>query len=141
VSAVTVDLEKLLAARADTASGLPEDDVEVPSMGTVRVRGLSRDEVFGTQQISNTAVRERKVLALAMISPAMTEAQAAKWQMVSPAGEIEPVTDKIHELSGLAEDASKSGVPADGHRPEPGVRTLPGGQAVDDDRAAAREDG
>jgi hypothetical protein len=138
---MTVDLEKLLAARADTPSGLPEDDVEVPSMGTVRVRGLSRDEVFGTQQISSTAARERKVLALAMISPRMTEAQAGKWQLVSPAGEIEPVTDKIHELSGLAEGASKSGVPADGDGSEPGVRTLSSGETVDDDRPAAREDG
>ena len=35
---MSVDLEKLLAPRADTATGLPEDDVEVPSVGTVRVR-------------------------------------------------------------------------------------------------------
>jgi hypothetical protein len=138
---MSIDLEKLLAARADTPTGLPEDDVEIPSMGTVRVRGLSRDEVFGTQQIQNTAARERKVLALAMVDPTMSEAQAGKWQMVSPAGEIEPVTDKIHELSGLAEDASKSGVPDDGGQPGDRVRALPRGQAGHDSGAAAGEDG
>lgn len=105
-----MDKEKLLAKRADTPSGLPEDDVEIPDVGTVRVRGLSRDEVFGVQQVKNTAAQERKIISLGMIDPEMTEIEVFTWQKNSPAGEMEPVADKIRELSGLKEDASKSGV-------------------------------
>jgi hypothetical protein len=109
-----MDKDKLLAPRANTASGLPEDDVEVPGMGTVRVRGLSRDEVFGAQKIKETAANERHVLSLGLVDPAMSVNEVFKWQQVSPAGEIEPVVDKIRELSGMKDDASKSGVPDDG---------------------------
>jgi hypothetical protein len=127
-----VDLAKLLAPRADTATGLPEDDVEVPHMGTVRVRGLSREEVFECQKAKGTQAHERKILHLGMIDPAMTESQAAVWQKVSPAAEIEPVVDKIRELSGLDEGADKSELSRDGGAPGNRVRDVPGGATGDD---------
>jgi hypothetical protein len=129
---MSVDLDKLLGPRADTPTGLPEDDVEVPSMGTVRVRGLSREEVFETQKAKDTQAHERKILRLGMIDPAMTEGQAAVWQKVSPAGEIEPVVDKIRALSGLSEGADKSGLPGYGDEPGPGIRDVPGDETGDD---------
>jgi hypothetical protein len=138
---MSVDLDKLLAARADTPTGLPEDDVEVPSMGTVRVRGLSREEVFECQKAKGTQAHERKILHLGMIDPAMTEGQAALWQKVSPAGEIEPVVDKIRALSGLDEGADKSGVPGDGERPRPRVRDVPSDETRDDGWPDAPGDG
>jgi hypothetical protein len=138
---MSVDLEKLLAPRADTATGLPEDDVEVPSMGTVRVRGLSREEVFETQKAKDTQAHERKILRLGMVDPVMTEGQAALWQKVSPAGEIEPVVDKIRALSGLDEGADKSDVRSDGSEPGRGIRDVPGHETGDDSGPDAPGDG
>lgn len=111
-----LDKEALLKPR------LPEAEVEVPGVGPVRVRGLSRDEVLVVRKATDhdvakvdgprILVLERKMLAAAMLDPAMTEAEVGQWQKVAPAGEIEPVVDKVQELSGLAEGAGKSGVPS-----------------------------
>lgn len=116
-----MDLDKLLAPRADTASGLPEDDVDVPGVGTVRVRGLSRLEVMNAQKIDDPTARETRMLTLGMVDPVMSEAQALQWQTVSAAGEIEPVTDCIAELSGMRPDSSKSGLPGAGDGSGAGV--------------------
>lgn len=115
-----VDKAKLLAPRATTDSGMPEDDVEVPGIGTVRVRGLSRKEVLAVRKATDNdtakidgpriLVLERKMVAAAMLDPEMTEAEVAEWQDVSGAGEMEPVIEKIQKLSGLMEGAGKSGV-------------------------------
>jgi hypothetical protein len=35
---------------------------------------------------------ERKILALGMVDPTMTEAEAGQWQKASPGGEIEAVS-------------------------------------------------
>jgi hypothetical protein len=140
-----VDLEKLLAPRADTASGMPEDDVPVPGIGTVRVRGLSRVEVMVQRKATDAEaldgpralVIERKMLALGMVDPPMTEAQVGAWQKVGGAGEIEPVLARVQELSGMGDDAPKSGVPGAGGEPGAGVRALPSGEAGPDGGGAA----
>lgn len=90
---------------------IEESDVEVEGVGTLRVRGLTRGEVFEVQQCKTSDASERKILTLAMVDPPLTEGEARVWQENSPAGEIEPVVDKIRELSGLSEGADKSGVP------------------------------
>jgi hypothetical protein len=108
---------KLLAQRAATATGMPEDAVPVPGIGEVRVRGLSRGEVFAMQKaktdggIKDAGAWERRMLSLALITPEMTEAEVGVWQKVSQAGEIEPVAQKVEELSALREGADKSGLP------------------------------
>jgi hypothetical protein len=108
---------------------LPEDDVEVPGVGTVRVRGLSRAEVMLMRKATDTEamdgsralILERKMLALGMVDPQLTEAEAGQWQHASAAGELDLVSDRIAELSGMAEGAPKSGLPGDGDGPGPGV--------------------
>jgi hypothetical protein len=142
-----MDKEKLLAPRADTETGLPEDDVQVPAVGTVRVRGLSRDEVIGIRKAADNdpatidgkrvLILERKMIALAMIDPELSEAEVGQWQRIAPAGELDAVTVKIQELSGMAEAATKSDLPGDGERPGSGDGVLPGDQAVDDGGPAA----
>lgn len=108
---------KLLGKRANTATGLPEDTVDVPGMGTVLVRGLSRGEVFMMQKaradggIKTEEAWERRMLSLAMLDPTMSEDEVGTWQHVSPAGEMEPVGEKIRELSALNEGADKSDLP------------------------------
>lgn len=95
---------------------LPEADVEVPGVGTVRVRGLTRDEVLVMRKATDNAnsidgprtlVLERKMLASAMVDPPMTEAEIGQWQKAAPAGELEPITHKVQELSGMLDDAAK----------------------------------
>lgn len=111
---------------------VPEGTVELDGLGTVRVRGLSRGEVFMTQQAKGVEAMERKVLALGMLDPLMTEDEVRQWQQNSPAGEMEPVADKIRELSGLGKGADKSGVSGvrDGSGHGDGV--LPGDEAGQD---------
>lgn len=121
--------EKLLSRRIE------EDDVEIEGIGTVRVRGLTRGEVFMTQQGKDTETMERKIVALGMVDPPMNEDDVKTWQRNSPAGELEPVVDKIRELSGLGEGAQKSGVQDVRDEPGPGVRILPSPEAGDDGRS------
>lgn len=118
-----MDKAKLFAPR------LPEADVEVPGLGvTVRVRGLSRVEVLAMRKATDNEntldgprvlVLERKMLAAGMVDPELTEAEAGRWQAASAAGELEPVVNKIQELSGLLEDSGKAAYKSDGGRSEP----------------------
>lgn len=120
---------------------VPEGTVELDGIGTVRVRGLSRGEVFAAQKTAkDTESQECRYLALGMVDPELTEDEVRQWQASSPAGELEAVVEKIKELSGLGKAADKSGVPGVRDEPGPGVRVLPGDEAVDDGDAAAGAD-
>jgi len=99
---MAVDKELLFKPR------LPEADVEVEGIGTVRVRALSRDEAMKVQKVDGVAAIERKMLALALLDPVLTEAEVGRWQKASTAGELEPVTVKVSELSGMTEGAEKA---------------------------------
>lgn len=133
---MTVDKALLFKAR------LPEADVEVPGLGVVRVRGLSRSEVLSIQKIagSGTLVIERKMLALAMVSPRLTESEVREWQEAAPAGELEPVTDKIQELSGMTEDSAKVAYKEFDADPAAEFRLLPGTETEHDGGANAPDD-
>lgn len=96
-----IDKELLLKVR------LPEAEVEVPGVGVVRVRALSRAEAMQMQGVSGTEAIERKMLAMALVDPVLTEDEVGQWQQVSIAGELEPVTNKVAELSGMNDDAAK----------------------------------
>lgn len=86
---------------------LTEADVEVPDVGTVRVRGLNRVEAMQVQGAGSTEAVERKMLAFGMVDPKLTEDDVRRWQEASAAGEMEVVSAKIAELSGLTPDAGK----------------------------------
>lgn len=122
---------------------LPEADVDVPGVGTVRVRALTRAETFYVQKADRADVGaiERRILATGMVDPELTQADVSRWQKACPAGEIDPVVDKIRELSGLDDDAAKVAVLDFRDEPDDGVRVLPGGEAVDDGGGAAPGDG
>lgn len=87
---------------------LREDTVEIPGVGTVRVRGLNRLESFEVGEIKDDiAARERKMIALGLIDPEMTEDEVLQWQEASEGMELEAVSTKIGELSGMVEDSGK----------------------------------
>lgn len=118
---------------------LPEGEVEL-GFGTVRVRGLSRGEVFMVQQLKGTELQERRTLALGMLDPTMTEAEVGQWQRSSPAGEIEPVTEKIRDLSGVGANSEKQAMQTFRDDSGDGVRVPAGDEAVDDGGAAPGAD-
>lgn len=99
-------LDELVAPR------LVEDEYEIPGVGTVGIRGLSRQEVIDLQKLEGDVdVRERRMVSLGLVDPPVTEEDVAKWQKTSLAGEIEGLTVAIGNLSGLGVKADKSGVP------------------------------
>ena len=137
-----MDKEKLLAPRYDTASGLPEADVEIPGVGTVRVRGLSRHEllVHERERGNGTLAMESIMLSLGMVDPALTRDEARQWHKVSQAYEIGPVIDRINELSGIGPNAQREAYKSLRDGSGAGVRALPGDQAIDDRDGVAPAD-
>lgn len=125
---MTVTKDLLLKPR------LPEADVDLPGVGSVRVRGLSRAEGIEVQKLIDKGWdrMERKLLSLAMVDPPLTEAEVGEWQQASVGGEIEPVTQHVMELSGLMQGADKEAYKEFDADPAAEFRALPGGEAVDD---------
>jgi hypothetical protein len=99
----------LLAPRA----GVETEDVEIPGVGVVTVRGLSRYEFAlsakGPREHDDLA-QERFIIAAALVEPRMTEVEVEAWQKSSPPNEINSVALAINRLSGIGKDAAKSGV-------------------------------
>ncbi len=102
-----VDKATLLARR------LGHDEVTLDDGSVVVVRGLSRTEVVQDLHSMGPEARadgafERRMLALGMIDPELTEDEVGMWQENSIAGEIEEVTNVIMRLSGLAPGDEKA---------------------------------
>ncbi|MGE3414115.1 MAG: hypothetical protein AB7L91_18060 [Dehalococcoidia bacterium] len=99
----TVDKVTLLTKRFGVEA------VDIPGVGTVQVRPLSRAEAL---QIQGTelpvAEMERRLLALALVSPSLNEDEVGQWQANSPAGELQPVVQAIVRLSGMEAHADKA---------------------------------
>ena len=120
---------------------LAEDDIEIPGVGTVRVRALSRAEVLLVRKATDNAdsidgprvlVLERKMLAAAMVDPVLTEAEVGRWQQASAAGELEPVTTRIQQLSGLLPESAKAVYQEFEANPEAEFRAPASAETVDD---------
>lgn len=115
-------------------SSLPEAEVEIPGKGTVRVRALTHDEALGISKgirseadaHDRRAQIERRMLALAMVDPPMTEDEVGRWQKASVAGEIEPVGKAIQRLSGMLPEADKEAYVEFEENPDSEFRLPPG---------------
>ena len=97
----------------------PGEPVELPTLGlSVRARGLSRQEVLLMRHLQSKGILdteekwEAEMLSRALTVPTMTPAEILEWQAISPAGEMNPVSDLVRKLSALTDDADKSGVQA-----------------------------
>ena len=92
-------------------SRLVEGEHEIAGVGTVGIRGLSRQEVIDLQKLDGGLdVRERRMVALGLVDPPVTEDDVKAWQSSSLAEEIEGLTVAISDLSGLGVKADKSSV-------------------------------
>jgi hypothetical protein len=135
------------ADKADLIAGearIPEDDVKLTVGGRVmlvRVRGLTRAEVLRFQGLaSSTLAVERAMLSAAMVKPRMTEGEIREWQDKAPAGELEPLTDRVQELSGVTEDAAREAYRRFATDSAEEFHVLSGGETVDDDDAPTGDD-
>lgn len=100
------------------ASRLPEQDVDVDGLGTIRIRSLSRAEVLGMRGKDIEVVEmERRLMSAAMVDPKLTEDEVGQWQAASAAGELEPITKAIMALSGLDVEAPKQAMTTFRDRP------------------------
>ena len=89
---------------------LPEEDVDIPGVGTIRVRGLSRHEGVYVSAANGPEAAERRALACGMVDPTMSEEEVGRWQRAAPAGELDPVAETITRLSGMAPESAKEAV-------------------------------
>ena len=97
---------------------LDGEDLTLSSGKRVRLRGLTRYELMfngkGLKE-DDAASHEVRNVKSCLIKPAMTVQQIEQWRKNSKAGgDFKELTEAIRERSGLADDADKSGLPADG---------------------------
>jgi hypothetical protein len=93
-------VERLSAENLLTPS-LQEEDVEIPGKGFVRVRAVNRFEsVMVRKGTDDDAVIERRLLAIGLVEPKLTEAQIEHWQKTAGAMELVNVVRAINRLSG-----------------------------------------
>jgi hypothetical protein len=136
---VPVATAEFLTAKRDTgtASAFPEDFVVLEDTGVkVRVRGLSRHEVLHVQAQKSVAEVEQVTLSLGLIEPRLTVEQVKAWQKSSVGGEMEPVTKRIGELSGMAKGARKKAIKELLDDPGAEFRVHAGDEAIDDGESA-----
>lgn len=106
------DLEPLKLTELTTARPFVGERVPLRD-GYVSVRGLSRAQALFMNKLQDkgVAAMEQYMLSCAMVEPAMTQQDVAQWQAGSEVGEIDAVVDVIKRLSGMEDDAGKSGLP------------------------------
>lgn len=99
---MAVDKAALFRARC------PEEDVELPGVGTVRVRALTRAEVIEIGKgVNDGKDMEPYSLSLAMVDPQLTEDEVRQWTQVATFGELEKLNHVVNRLSGIAGRADK----------------------------------
>ena len=104
--------EEFLSKEALLTAAFGVVSVPIPGKkGAVQVRPLSRTEALSVQGVElTTAEVEQKLLSKAMVRPKLTEEEVEVWQNSSKADEIEPVANKIMELSGMRKESAKEAV-------------------------------
>lgn len=105
------------------ASSLTEDDYEISGKGKIRIRSMTRDEMYSLRSKATNKktdeldkrLYERLVVVTCVIVPELDINQVAEWQKNSSAGgELQGITKAIMTLSKFDEGADKSDVPDDG---------------------------
>ena len=107
------------------APNMFERDVEVPQLGTVRVRALARGETLriyqGAGEDPNLMDIEPKVLALGLVEPKLTEDEVRQWYDTAPFFVVQPIVEAIMTMSGMKRESPKDAYKSAGGEPGPGV--------------------
>lgn len=87
-------------------------EVEIPGLGTVLVRGLSRAEqrrvyALYEKHPGDVGPAESFMAAKALVEPTMTIEQVDKWATKPSGKHIGLIIDAVNELSGISEGAAK----------------------------------
>lgn len=128
-----MDIEHLFKPR------LPEEELDLPGVGVIRIRGLNRDEVLAVGKLTDVGERDRHLIAIGMVDPRLSVQQVRQWGAAATGGELERVSRAIAGLSGMLEDSAKSSYKSDGDDGA-GVRALSGGATVHDSGPAQNGD-
>jgi hypothetical protein len=115
---------------------LAEDVVEIPGIGGIRVRALNRQEAKRVQAIASDDERDLHMLAIGIVDPPLSVSEVRRWAEASPAGEMEPVSERIAELSGMLPSSPKEAMKNFEAEPADEFRILPGSEVGDDGRSA-----
>lgn len=108
----TIDKALLLSVKAS------ESDVTFPidddTSGTVRVRGMSRDEWFTVGKIAGehpdadkARSAEAFILSVGMVEPTLSLDEAKEFLHTAPMRTSLPILEKIRVLSGVGDHAQK----------------------------------
>lgn len=108
-----IQKETVLTAR------LPHEDFTVDGQGDVRIRALSRAEAL--QLPDDEVDKEAHILSLGVVEPAFTVTEARRWLASSPAGELQSLSRRIAELSGMLAGAPQAAYKSDGGEPDPRI--------------------
>lgn len=128
---MTVDKATLLAVK------LPEAEVEIPDVGTVRVRGLSHGEVLEATAARERGRNEAVTLAFGLVEPTVTEDEAAAWLTSITFGQVSPILIEVMRLSGFGPSADKETWKELESEPGAEFRDVPGFEVGDDGDPAA----
>lgn len=99
-----IDKELFLKAR------IPERVVDIPDVGEVRLRGLTRAEAKRVQELLQPESKEDAdavMLSLCMVQPEISPSEAAAWLEEASLQEASLLLAACLDLSGLTEEAAK----------------------------------
>lgn len=122
---------------------LPESEVDVPDVGIVRVRGLSRLEAIEAtkrQESGGTEALYRYLLQTGMVDPALTADDVEAWMAAATTDQIDPVAVEIGVLSGVMPESAKEAVRTFRADAGDAVRVPPGSEARANGGGAAGAD-
>lgn len=98
---MALDKSALFAPRFETR------EYEIPGVGTIVIRALSRQEIMTVDHSRPMLEVEQVMVAAAMVDPAMTAADVAVWQANSPADELSAIIALINDMSGIKSTSNK----------------------------------
>ncbi|HYF73908.1 MAG TPA: hypothetical protein VD864_13855 [Nocardioides sp.] len=87
--------------------GRGTDTVTLSDGMTVTVRALSRNEALGVQDLATTQEKDDFIISKGMTDPQLTPAEVSEWGAAAPAGDLQAVSRRIAELSGMLPDSGK----------------------------------
>lgn len=81
--------------------------VTLPSGGTVKVRGLTRNQAQQVQDAPEGIDRDSMMIHLGLVDPELSAEDVVAWFDVAPAGDVLAIAREVSRLSGMLEGQGK----------------------------------